>query len=255
MRRITGAGEPGGVGTSVGARVRLFRVVVKAGEGLACGISESFYMAHRNGVEFSAQELAAQWAHALSPGQVAERLAGVTTPWCVVGGWAIELFTGLARPHGDIEIAVPAAGYPELRARFNDCEFDAPVDGRVWRSASTDEFAVTHQTWVRDPVTDHYLVDVFREPHDGDIWICRRDEQIRLPYAEIVRRTHDAVPYLAAEATLLFKAKACREKDEHDFTAALPLLDARQRVRVASWLGVVHPGHPWILRLGADSAN
>lgn len=226
-----------------------------AGEGLTGGIGKPCRVAQRSGVEFSAQELTSQWVHALSPGQVAERLAGVTTPWCVVGGWAIELFTGWARPHEDIEIAVPAAGYPELRARFAGCEFDMPFEGRVWRSATAEEFAATHQTWVRDPVTDRYLVDVFREPHDGDVWICRRDDRIRLPYSEIVRRTHDAVPYLAAEATLLFKAKACRDKDEHDFAAALPLLDTRQRARLASWLGLAHPGHPWIRRLLADSAK
>ncbi len=206
-------------------------------------------MAERGGVELEAEVLAAQWAHALSPARVAERLAGVAAPWCVAGGWAIELFTGWARPHDDIEIAVPAAGYPELRACFADCELDVPHEGRVRRSASAEDLAVTHQSWVRDPVTDHYLVDIFREPHDGDVWICRRDNRIRLPYAEIIRCTPEGIPYLAAEVTLLFKAKARRDKDEHDFATASPLLDAGQRATLVRWLSLAHPGHPWIARL------
>lgn len=32
-------------------------------------------------------------------------------------------------------------------------------------------------------VTGNYLLDVFREPHDGDTWVCRRDQTIRLPVA------------------------------------------------------------------------
>jgi hypothetical protein len=28
------------------------------------------------------------------------------------------------------------------------------------------------------------------------VWICRRDETIRLPYAEIIRHTADGIPYL-----------------------------------------------------------
>ena len=39
-----------------------------------------------------------------------------------------------------------------------------------------------YQTWLRDPATGNYLLDVFREPQpDGDTWICRRDERIRFP--------------------------------------------------------------------------
>ncbi|ANY05158.1 hypothetical protein [Pseudonocardia sp. HH130630-07] len=212
-------------------------------------------MEERAGTEFGADELAARWGHSLSPAAVAGRLAGVRTPWCVAAGWAIELFTGRSRPHGDIEIAVPGAGHAEVIARFEDCELDAPIDGRVWRCATPEEFASTHQTWVRDPVTDHYLVDVFREPHDGDTWICRRDDRIRRPYTEVVHRTAGGVPFLVAEVVLLFKAKAAREKDEIDFAAALPLLGAEQRATLAGWLRLVHPGHPWISRLDSDGVT
>ncbi|WP_163508450.1 hypothetical protein [Fodinicola acaciae] len=201
------------------------------------------------GIEFSHDELDAKWADALTPAEVADRLAGVATPWYVAAGWSIELFTGRLRRHDDLEIAVPAAGFAELRERFAGCALDAPIDGRVFPDATEDELARTHQTWVRDPETGHYLVDIFREPHDADTWICRRDERIRRPYADIIRHTPDGVPYLAAEVALLFKAKATRPKDDDDFAAALPLLTAKQRETLAGWLDLVHPGHPWRAQL------
>jgi len=109
--------------------------------------------------------------------------------------------------------------------------------------------ASTHQTWLRDPATGHYLIDVFREPHDGDTWICRRDEAIRLPYSEIIRHTEDGIPYLAPELALLFKARDVRSKDQADFDGALPRMTPCQRDTLAGLLARVHPGHPWLAAL------
>jgi hypothetical protein len=116
------------------------------------------------------------------------------------------------------------------------------VHGRHGRFRS----AVVHQTWLRDPVTGNYLVDVFREPHDGDTWICRRDEAIRLPYRDIICHNDDGIPYLAPELVLLFKAKHARRKDQADFDAAVPHLSPAQRETLAGLLTRAHPGHPWL---------
>ncbi|RPK58206.1 hypothetical protein EES43_20025 [Streptomyces sp. ADI96-02] len=105
--------------------------------------------------------------------------------------------------------------------------------------------AAVHQTWVRDPATGKCLLDVFREPHDGDVWICRRDEGIRLPYSEIIHHTQDGIPYLAPELVLLFKAKHARRKDRTDFDATVGRMTPAQRETLAELLDRVHPGHPW----------
>jgi hypothetical protein len=94
-----------------------------------------------------------------------------------------------------------------------------------------------------------FRFDVFREPHDGDTWICRRDPSIRRPYAEIVRTTADGVPYEVPEVVLLFKAKHRRPKDEADLATVLPLLDGAAREWLLRALERVHPGHPWIERV------
>ncbi|MEY9848975.1 hypothetical protein [Streptacidiphilus sp. MAP5-3] len=203
------------------------------------------------GVELSPAELDAlevQWAQsAWTPSEVAERLAGVATPWCVAAGWALDLFRGgQTRPHGDLEIAIPAADFPEIRDRFPGYAFDAVSSGRIWRNAAPEVLAATHQTWLRDPDAEAYRLDVFREPHDGGTWISRHDPTIRLPYSEIVGHTPDGIPYLTPELVLLFKAKHARPKDQADFESTVPQLTTRQRARLAGFLAHTYPGHRWL---------
>ncbi|WP_034269891.1 nucleotidyltransferase domain-containing protein [Actinospica robiniae] len=205
------------------------------------------------GVRLSAEEIAAldgNWAHHWTPSQVARLLAEVAVPWYVAAGWALDLFRGKqTRKHGDLEIAVPANRFAEIRARFDGYAFDAVSSGRLWRGAAPEVIAATHQTWLRDPRTDDYLLDVFREPHDGDAWICRHDPTIRLPYDAVIRHSADGIPYLAPEFVLLFKSKQVRPKDQADFEETLPHLDPNQRATLTDLLARVHPGHAWLDRL------
>jgi hypothetical protein len=179
------------------------------------------------------------------PRIMAERLAGVSAPWCVAAGWAVDLFRGTqTRAHGDLEIAVPASRFAEIAVRFDDCEFFATHDGKV-HPASAEMLRVSHQTWAREPSSGKWRFDVFREPHDGDTWICRRDDRIRRSYASVISYDADGIPYMAPEIVLLFKAKGPRAKDEADFRGALPLLDGEQRRWLNDALDLVHPNHPW----------
>ena len=55
------------------------------------------------------------------PADVTRRLAGVTVPWYVAGGWAIDLFLGrTTREHADLEIAVPAPGFAAAAPLLGD---------------------------------------------------------------------------------------------------------------------------------------
>jgi hypothetical protein len=109
--------------------------------------------------------------------------------------------------------------------------------------------AAVHQTWLRDPASGNYLLDVFREPHDGDTWICRHDQRIRFPYSEIIHHSEDGIPYLAPELVLLFKAKHARPKDQADFDGTIPLMTPAQRATLAGLLARAHPGHHWLANL------
>ena len=172
-------------------------------------------------------------------------MSRVAAPWYVAAGWALDLFTGgTAREHHDIEIAVPAGRFGEVIAAFPGFEWDVVGAGRIW--PFPEEAANHHQTWLRDPATERYRVDVFREPHAGDRWVCRRDESITLPYADLILRTGEGIPYVIPEAALLFKASGLRGKDEADFQRVLPSMDPSRRSRLAEWLSRVRPGHPWL---------
>lgn len=189
---------------------------------------------------------------AWDPATLTRLLDGVDVRWYVVGGWALDLFRGgQTREHGDLEIALPQAGFDVVRERLG--AFDFYVAGReeLWPlDDAGDAFFDYHQTWVREPATGKWRVDVMRDPHDGDTWICRRDRRIRRPYDEVVAHTRDGIPYLRPELVLLFKAKNRRPKDEADFVGVAPLLGEERRRWLAGALAQVYgDGHGWIREL------
>ena len=180
------------------------------------------------------------------PSVVAERLAGVVAPWCVAAGWAVDLHVGRhTREHHDLEIAVPEAGFGEIAGRFPELAFYAAGDGQVV-PATPAAMAAVHQTWAFDPSAEAWRFDVFREPHDGDLWISRRNKTLIRPYAEIIRTSSEGIPYLSPEVVLLFKAKHRRPKDDADYATLSPHLTPAERAWLNNALALVHPGHPWI---------
>jgi hypothetical protein len=186
-----------------------------------------------------------------TPEEVARRLSGVEMPWAIAAGWALDLFRGsITREHEDVEIAVPSAHFQAIRSALMPYEFDVVGAGRRWPLSDQRAFQFMHQTWLRDPDTGVYRLDVFREPHDGAIWICRHDPSLRRPYFEVIRKTTSGVPYVVPEIVLLFKARLARPKDDADLDGTLPLLDLRARNWLRSALERLYPGHAWLARLG-----
>jgi hypothetical protein len=192
----------------------------------------------------------AKW-DAWRPEEVHRRLAGVSAPWYIAAGWAIDLFLGgERRKHDDVEIAVPRARFGEVVDALAGFELFVVGSGLARPLATAGEALVTsHQTWVREPRTGLWRLDVLREPADGDTWICRRDPRIRLRFAEVIERTREGIPYARPELALLFKAKAARPKDDDDFAAVLPRLDVDRRRWLADALELVHPEHRWLRHL------
>ena len=182
------------------------------------------------------------------PEDVARALAGVEAPWYVAAGWAIDLFLGgERREHEDLEIAAPATRFGEVAEALVELEPFVVGQGQATPLAEASELLDTyHQTWMLDRAAGRWRVDVFREPSDGDTWICRRDEAIRLPYDELIERTAAGVPYVRPEIALLFKAKHAREKDDGDLAAVVPRLAPERRRLLAELLERVHPGHRWL---------
>src|SRR6185437_16694799 len=114
------------------------------------------------------------------PAQLATLLRGVTAPWYVAAGWAIDLFRGQqTREHEDLEMGLPntpeAFGQVRLALRGYEFEVAGGPPPRLWPLDSP-AFALMHQTWVSEPLQPQadippqriYWLDIFREPQrDG----------------------------------------------------------------------------------------
>lgn len=185
-----------------------------------------------------------------SPQDVAVRLADVEAPWGVAAGCALQLFVGERwREHEDIEIAVPDARFEELRTAFGDLELWLPIgEGRLRPFVEPLERA-SHQTWLLDVPGRAWRLDVLREPSEETTWICRRDSELRMPFAELLERTADGIPFVRPDVVLLFKAARARDKDEVDFGVVAPRLGPKRRDWLREALEQVYPGHPWLERL------
>lgn len=185
-----------------------------------------------------------EW-EAWTPARATAEIGRTEIPWCVTGGWAIELFVGAPiRVHGDLEISIPCSRWPVFRPRLSGLEFFVAGSGELFplERPALDEH---HQTWGRDSL-GRFRIDVFREPHDGDTWICRRDSRLRRPYSDLIRRTDDGIPYMVPEAVLLFKAKHDLPKDQQDLNEAVPMMDEQSIAWLADAIAIVHPQHAWL---------
>ncbi|HEY2710137.1 MAG TPA: hypothetical protein VGI95_18995 [Caulobacteraceae bacterium] len=193
------------------------------------------------------------WAQAWTPDQAADALKGLTAPWAVAGGWAIDLWLGgQTREHGDLEIAVPDAFFPEIQGRLENLGmalFEIE-EGQVFALGPGEApRRRSHQIWAADPAAWAWRMDVFREPGDAETWIYRRTGEFSAPRAWASGRSAAGIPYVAPQIVLLFKARHCRDKDEADFAKVAPLLSDDARAWLIASLRSVHPGHAWTERL------
>ena len=182
------------------------------------------------------------------PKELARRLAGLSQPWCIVGGWALDLWHGgETRPHEDLEFTILRADFPAFRTALSGFRLHAVGNGHVEPLvADATPLADIAQVWCEDVSARCWRVDMMLEDGTPETWVYKRDPSIRQPRDKMVRRTADGIPYLAPHAILLFKAKYRREKDEVDFARALPKLDQAQRHWLKACIAKAHPGHAWL---------
>jgi len=187
-----------------------------------------------------------------APSTIAQRLDGVAARWFVVGGWALDLFHGrTTREHDDLEIAVPMWDFDLIRDRLSAYEFFVAGAEGFWPVESAGAaFFQYQQTFVRDPQTQLWCVDVMRVPDDRDHWICSVERSIQRPFVEAIARTADGIPYLRPELVLLYKGLETRPKDQADFDATVPLLsDSARTCLHNALLQARGPAHPWLSAL------
>lgn len=177
--------------------------------------------------------------------RAAQLMAGFGAPWCVGGGWAVDLFLGrLTRPHADVDLAVLRGDQQRLHGHFAGWELRKAVDGALlpWPAGEWLKLPV-HEVHARSPEGD--TVELLLNEHGASEWIFRRDPAVRCPLGEVMVPTAAGVPVLCPTVVLLYKAKSPREADEHDFRHLLPALPPARRRWLREAVAAVHPGHPW----------
>lgn len=182
------------------------------------------------------------------PSELARRLAGVSLPWCVVGGWALDLWLGYqTREHEDLEFTILRGDFRRFRQALRGMAFYTADSGIVAHLPDHEEPADSiWQVWCRDEVARSWRADMMIEPGTPEIWAYKRDPGLIRSRAEMVETTVDGIPYLKPAGVLLFKAKHRRPKDEADFESALPKLPAPERAWLKQSLAATHPRHDWI---------
>jgi hypothetical protein len=190
-----------------------------------------------------------------SPAQAAEILDGVGMPWWVAGGWAIEAFTGVGRPHEDIDLSVFRRDLPMLR-RHLEPHF------HLW--AASDEGLLhlppgravpdrAEQVWVREHSLAPWSCEFLLNRDVDGRWQSKRDPSFSAPL-EAVTWERDGIRYLAPELVLSHKVATGRPKDDDDLEAALPLLSAEQRGFLVRFVETHAPDHPWRARIDAAAS-
>ena len=192
---------------------------------------------------------------AFSPAEIVPIFEGLDVPWWIAGGYAIEAFGGRTfREHGDVDISVFREDQMTVRAHLQSWDVhaaDPPGTLRPWPTGEELPLSV-HDIWVREveggPWRFQLMINESLREADQQIWISRRNPRIRRPLDETTW-VASGIRYLAPEVQLHFKAKGARPKDELDFAAALPLLDAGQRSWLHETIALDQPDHPWLIRL------
>jgi hypothetical protein len=185
----------------------------------------------------------------LAPPEVARRLERFGRPWWIVGGWAVDAFTGIARDHEDVDVAFLRADLPAVLECLSPelCVW-SNLSGTLRPLRTADDLLEgARQLWVRRDGDSPWLMDLAMTPHDGETWISPRDERVRAPLAEATFVAADGIRYLRPELVLFMKARIARSKDDRDLATILPRLEPAARRRLAEWLELVYPdGHRWL---------
>jgi hypothetical protein len=187
-----------------------------------------------------------------TPKGVARLLRGANIRWWIIGGWAIDAFTGRRRDHEDIDVSFFKADLPTLLDHLSPRYCIWSNYGGILKPLrkADDLLEGSRQLWVRRDAGHPWVMDLAMNPHDGDTWISVRDESIRMPIDDATF-DHAGASYLRPEIVLAMKARWSRPKDDGDLDATLPLLDDTRRHWLRDTIKLLHPGHRWLAQIEA----
>ena len=194
----------------------------------------------------------------LTPPELAALMDGFPHPWWIVGGHAIEAFTGVRRFHEDIDMVVFAEHALALRDQLGDRFHLWCNDGgtlRVLDDKHPTLLSPLCQIWMRECARTPWRVDCITNPSRDGRWVSRRDDTLEADLEDVTWVADDGIRYLNPEIALLFKARQKRVKDEVDLGNALPLMTPGQRDWLRDKVSRTYgDDHPWLPRISASAS-
>ena len=178
-------------------------------------------------------------------------MGSFAAPWCVAGGWALDLFLGrVTRTHADLELAIFRQDQALLRAQLADWRLQKIVDGRTvdWHEGESLSLPV-HEIHGTSRDAPPRKIEFLLNERNDDAWVFRRNAMIALAINRAIVRSKGGLPILAPEIVLLFKAKSPRPKDELDFRDVAPAMNGASRRWLREALALCHAGYQWIKQL------
>ncbi len=188
----------------------------------------------------------------LTPAELRALMEGFEPPWWVVGGHAIEAFTGVPRFHEDIDLVVFTEHVPQLRAQLGGVFHLWSNHGGTFRiidDAHPEPLHPLSQIWMRVDARSPWRVDCPLNPSVDGRWQSKRDETHVADLDEVTFVHADGIRYLNPEVALFFKAGQARAKDSVDLANAWPLMSAAQRAWLRETVRTRYPDHAWHDRL------
>lgn len=175
--------------------------------------------------------------------------------WCVAGGWAIDLYLNRkTREHEDFEVVVLREDWPAMDRHFRAFGARKIFSGKPpkfvpWNGQAIEPEVIQLRLEPLETPAGFVDFDLLLTPSEDSQWICRRDENTRLPLQKVRGISKEGIPFLAPEIVLLFKAKRVEDKDEHDFLNVFPSLEPEARRWLRGKLEELYPGHSWLTQL------
>ena len=194
----------------------------------------------------------------LTPSETATLFASYTGRWCIAGGWALDLYTGVqSREHSDVDVLIERKDLSLLHGALPDWELHAASGTTtLWKAGMALPDGV-HDIWCRHrdgqgagPWKFQFMIT--EVDHETEEWIFRRDTRIRGPLRTMTL-VRDGIPFLSPEIQLLYKSKLPGPpKNAFDFVTIAPQLSATQQAWLADAIALTDPDHPWLTTLRSE---
>jgi Aminoglycoside-2''-adenylyltransferase len=187
---------------------------------------------------------------------VGSLLSGLTVPWWITGGWAIDLAVSrVTRDHADVNIMMLERDEHALRG-LAGVEIQLVADGQPpgpWPAGRRLSAVPVPAPGPKPPIAgpgrrvgDRLILrgedlplpaEVIPASAVGAIWVHKKGSRVFMRSLSDITCYWQGIPFLAPEVVLLMKARPGLDQpgtddDQRDFEAALPMLSAEQR----SWL-------------------